>query len=520
MKVVTKLILGMGLFTCMSVAVAAPPPAPTLTVAATDIKQLQFDITPVPTVGSYELWFRALPGAEWVKYTETPAQRPIIRIGASVHLLDWPQARYFVKACNPSGCTPSNEVGVGGEQFAAMGYFKPPTSPPYQYFGFNFAVSADGTTMVVLAAERIGGKSGSAAIHVYRKTTSTSRWRHEARLVPSTNTSGSGASVAGDPLSISIDGKVIAFGSWMENTTTGAVYLFRRDWDGWHETQKITSNNSPRDHFGINVKLDVSGQTLVIGHDLVGEEPRPGTLEVYKDRYDNSDQFLYASTVPAPVFADRAVGYCRGFAVSSAMQIVRSCYDGTGPSTFFTQVLTETSWAPLHYTETARLPVGTGGDVDIDIMGERLLVQQYSAGVNSVLMYRREASGWVKDGTLNAFPGQISHAAISGDGNIVAIGSTDDTLAGRGPVFPPYQQGSDRTGTVAVYERRVSGWRLRRFVKADTGNALHSFGWEVALDRNGHVLAVGSPYDASKATGIDGDREDASIPDRGAVWLY
>ena len=53
-----------------------------------------------------------------------------------------------------------------------------------------------------------------------------------------------------------------------------------------------------------------------------------------------------------------------------------------------------------------------------------------------------------------------------------------------------------------------------------TNNVLHSSGWEVSLNQDGHVLAVGSPYDASKATGIDGDREDSSIPASGAVWLY
>ena len=500
----------------ISVAVAAPPPAPTLTVAATDIKQLQFDITPVTRVGWYELWFRALPGAEWVNYTRTPAQRPIIRIGTSVHLLDWQQARYFVKACNPSGCSQSNEVGVDGEQLAAMGYFKPATPGSNQYFGFNFDVSADGKAMVVNAGEKIDRVSGTAAIHVYRKTTATSRWRLEARLFPSTNASGSGMSVAGDPLSISFDGNLIAFGSWQESSTTGAVYLFRRGPDGWHQTQKITGDNSVNDHFGINVKLDASGQTLVIGHDRRGEEWRPGTLEVYKVD-DATGQFLYAATLPTPAFVDPAAGYCRGFAVSEVGHIVRSCY--TGPFTYFTQVFEETGWAPLQYMETARLPIGTGGDVDIDSLGTRLLVQDYNQGINRVQMYRREASAWVKDGTLQPFPNQQSHMALSGDGKFVAIGSNDDTLAGHGPLFSPYDNGGP-SGSVAVYERRASGWRLRRFIKADTDNALHSFGWEVALDQNGHLLAVGSPYDASKATGIDGDRDDASVPGRGAVWLY
>jgi hypothetical protein len=149
-----------------------------------------------------------------------------------------------------------------------------------------------------------------------------------------------------------------------------------------------------------------------------------------------------------------------------------------------------------------------------------LLVQDWnSQALNRVLMYRREASGWVKDGTLAPFPNKVSHMALSGDGKFVAIGSTDDNLLGRGPLFPPYQKG-EQSGSVAVYERRASGWVLRRVVKADTDNHLYSFGWEVSLDQYGHLLAVGSPYDASKATGIDGDREDDSVPGRGAVWLY
>src|SRR4051794_16941008 len=107
-----------GIFAFASVAVAAPP-APTVSIGATDIKQLQFDITPVSQVNWYELWFKANAGAQWVKYTQTPVQHPRFRISTSVHLLDWTQARYYVKACNPSGCSASNEVGVNGQQLDA-----------------------------------------------------------------------------------------------------------------------------------------------------------------------------------------------------------------------------------------------------------------------------------------------------------------------------------------------------------------------------------------------------------------
>jgi len=512
-----------GSFAFAPVALAALPPAPTITVAATDIKQLQFDISPVTRANWYELWFKANPGAPWVEFTRTPVQRPRIRINTPVHLLDWRQARYFVKACNPSGCSQSNEVGVDGEQLAAIGFFKPATRGGNLYFGFNFAVSADGKAMVVVAGETIDRKEHSAAIHVYRKTSATSAWRLEARLVTSTNQAGSGVPTSGDALSISADGNLIAFGSWIEGNVSGgiyngAVYLFRRAADGWHETQKITGDHSPRDFFGINVKLDAAGKTLVIGHDQVGGVHREGTLEVYQDPDDGSDQFVYSTTVPTPAFEDPQWGFCRTFSLSEVGHIARSCFTGT-PYKYFTQVLTATAWQPLQYAESARLPVGTGADVSIDSEGKRLLIQFADDTRSSgVFMYRRETSGWVKDGTLAPFPGGSYHMAMSGDGRIVAIGGPNDTLAGRGPLFPPYLHG-EMSGSVAIYERRASGWALRRYVKNDRSGT-YSFGWEVALDRNGNLLAVGSPYDPSRATGIDGDREDASAPNRGAVWLY
>jgi hypothetical protein len=42
----------------------------------------------------------------------------------------------------------------------------------------------------------------------------------------------------------------------------------------------------------------------------------------------------------------------------------------------------------------------------------------------------------------------------------------------------------------------------------------------VALRNNSRILAVGAPLDPSAAAGIDCDREDDSMPERGAVWIY
>ena len=60
-------------------AQAAPPAAPTITVAASNIKELQFDITPVSAINRYELWFKSSPGTPWVLYMTTRPQRPRFR---------------------------------------------------------------------------------------------------------------------------------------------------------------------------------------------------------------------------------------------------------------------------------------------------------------------------------------------------------------------------------------------------------------------------------------------------------
>jgi hypothetical protein len=523
MKSVMFALVGTLAFT--SLAVAAPPAAPTITVAASNIKQLQFDITPVSAINRYELWFKASPGTPWVLYAQTPPQRPRFRINVSVHLLDWQQARFHVKACNSATCSQSNEVGVNGEQFAAMGYFKPSTSQPSQYFGMQFALSADGMTMAVISQARIN-HAPAARIHVYRRTSSSSGWHLDARLYTNPNLPFSGLSW-GDAISLSGDGKTLVTANWAENDGAGAVYLFRRGDSGWRQTQRLVGQLAG-DQFGVNVKLDSAGKTLIIARVQDGGEHREGTLDVYQDLDDGSDAFVYATTVPTPVFDDPQWGWCRHPALSDAGHIVRACFTGAEDQ-LFTQVLTAISSAPLQYVETARLP-GEGEHVVIDSKGERLLAIELDSGRSWVSVYRREGSSWTNEAQLSPFKNPNGDFAfgglprISGDGKIIAIAHSEDTLLGRGPLFPPYAyspSSSDGNGTVAIYDLRPTGWRLRRYVKPDTDNRFRGFAWDVALNDNGHVMAVGSPYDDSTTTGINGERNDGPVNgNSGAIWLY
>lgn len=507
-----------------SVALATPPPAPTLSVGTTDIKQLTFEIQSVPRVNWYELWFKANDAAQWVKFTQVPAQQQNwIRINLAVHLLDWQQARYHVKACNPGGCSASNEVGVNDEKLAAIGYFKPNAPTGVDHYGGHVAVSADGKTIAVVSGETFGTATTSAAVHVYRKTTSTSGWRREARVVPSAVRTGTAQYYLGDQLAISADGNLIALGAWTERTpsaeSAGAVYLFRRSGTTWREAQKITSSSTRYgDYFGYIVKLDDAGRTLAIHHNNTGPEyiPSSGTLEIYLDAAnDGNDQFVHSTTLAVPLNSEGA-GVCGALTFSGDGQtLFRGCYDPANYTDSWYSVLKAPDW-----TESARLPGWDVSGIDSTYDGTRVIIQFDNYGE----VYALGAGGWVNEAHLTDFFGEPDgslrrQVAISRDGKIAAIGHQWDAIAGLGPLFPPYQ-GSDRqVGSVVIHERRASGWVTRRVIKPGSTNQ-QDFGHVVALGDNGKILVVGAPTDMSNATGIDGNRDDSSVLFRGAVWVY
>jgi hypothetical protein len=499
-----------------SVANAAPPAAPRISVQATDIRQLEFRWDSVPGVHRHELWFKANSVTPWVKYQEQPAQLgPRFRIGVGVHLLDWRQARYLVKACNLSGCTNSNSVGVASEPLVAMGYIKPNNPLGHEFFGTSVALSADGRTLAVLTGENLGGRMRSIALHVYRKTTSISAWRREARLLPSTVQANTAHIYNAYPLDISADGNVIAVGVLRESVPIpgsvgagGAVYLFKRTGTTWEIAQKITRNSASGIYFGRDVELDDSGRTLVVSYADVAGIYAPGTLEVYRDPEDSSDLFVHQLTLTNPI--ENGEAFCDGGVALSGdgQTLLRGC---RYPS--FVQVFN----APA-FTESARIVTQTDA-LDTTYDGKVFVA---SVGLQT-FVYRLGATGWVVDGDLTE-ASEIDNAsmrdlAISRDGKLIALGHAWDQSAGLGPIYPPYQEAPSRSGAVRIFERKNSGWQLRRTVKPGSTHD-QWFGHAVALGNNGKILAVGAPMDPSAATGIDGDRDDDSMPERGAVWLY
>ena len=75
-------------------------------------------------------------------------------------------------------------------------------------------------------------------------------------------------------------------------------------------------------------------------------------------------------------------------------------------------------------------------------------------------------------------------------------------------------------GAVYVFVRQGESWVQQAFVKASNPGQNDHFGSSVALSRDGSTLAVSAHWEASAATGVNGNQKDDSIPQAGAVYIF
>jgi FG-GAP repeat len=110
-------------------------------------------------------------------------------------------------------------------------------------------------------------------------------------------------------------------------------------------------------------------------------------------------------------------------------------------------------------------------------------------------------------------------AAVSGDGNTLAMGAPHDSNGAKGVNTKPSGEvyGS---GAVYVFVRNGATWAQQAYIKASNPQMNAEFGHAVVLSADGNTMAVSAYWEASKATGINGDQSDESIPQAGAVYVF
>jgi hypothetical protein len=130
-----------------------------------------------------------------------------------------------------------------------------------------------------------------------------------------------------------------------------------------------------------------------------------------------------------------------------------------------------------------------------------------------------EAGDYFGDGGANqSHTG--SSIALSRDGNTMAIGAPYESSGSKGINGNQNDNSVYASGAVYVFTRNGDNWVQSAYVKASNPGQSDHFGGGVALSTDGNTMAVSAYFEASAATGINGNQNDDSLPQAGAAYVF
>jgi FG-GAP repeat protein len=110
--------------------------------------------------------------------------------------------------------------------------------------------------------------------------------------------------------------------------------------------------------------------------------------------------------------------------------------------------------------------------------------------------------------------------AISSDGNTMAVGAPHESSASKEINGNQNDTSLYDSGAVYVFTRRGTSWEQQAYIKASNADTGAEFGHTVALSADGNTLAIAAIWESSGAKGINGNQNDKSVPQSGAVYVF
>lgn len=131
-----------------------------------------------------------------------------------------------------------------------------------------------------------------------------------------------------------------------------------------------------------------------------------------------------------------------------------------------------------------------------------------------------DAVGYYKASNTDKSDNFGHSVAVSGDGSTMAVGAKMERSSAQGVDGDQSDNSLAGAGAVYVYTKISDQWVQQAYIKPSNPHESQYFGESLALNDTGDILVVGAPGDSSAATGVDGDQEDRSAPDSGAVFAF
>jgi len=134
-----------------------------------------------------------------------------------------------------------------------------------------------------------------------------------------------------------------------------------------------------------------------------------------------------------------------------------------------------------------------------------------------------QQQAYIKASNTGEFDNFGQAVSISGNGNTLAVGASGEDSAATGINGDQNDNFARESGAVYVFVRIGEIWQQQAFIKSsfrDNDSFGDIFGRAVSLSADGGTLAVGANLEDSVATGINGDQNDNSVVESGAVYVF
>lgn len=435
-------------------------------------------------------------------------------------------ARYIVQACDSIGCSDSAPLTMTDHLIPAIGYVKASNTGDSDHFGYQLAVSSDGTTLAVGAYGEASSAQGidnnqldnsaplAGAVYIFTHAAGDNIWSQQAYLKASNTDAGDRF---GYTIAISGNGNTVAVGAYNEDggsaalagdesdnsaTEAGAVYLYQRTGTNWSQQSYIKASNANTNaRFGSAVALSADGTTLAVG--APGEQSNATGI--------NSDQ----ADTSAP---NAGAAYLFAFNGGSWEQQAYIKSSNSKGGDLFGVSLSLSADGNL-------LAVGaTGEDSNTDqINGDQSDVG--ASGAGAVYLFARSGSVWSQQSYIKASNSGSDDAfgasvALSTDGLTLAVGAIGERSNAVGINNDQSDDSLPYAGAAYLFAFNGSLWEQQAYIKASNTSTYQNFGTTLALSANGDLLAVGANGEKSNAQGINGDGTNSSAASAGAFYLY
>ncbi len=146
----------------------------------------------------------------------------------------------------------------------------------------------------------------------------------------------------------------------------------------------------------------------------------------------------------------------------------------------------------------------------------------------TAFVFVRDGSQWRQQDVLKASNpdgGDEFGFSVAVFHNTIAVGARLESSASAGINGDPLDNSKQDAGAVYVFESTGQAWNQEAYIKASNPDGVglpqifgDRFGSSIALDRN--CLAVGAPFEASSAVGVNGNEQDNSLLLAGACYLF